>query len=190
MDADQWDERYAASELVWSAEPNGLVVALTQDLVPGSAIDVAAGEGRNALWLAERGWSVTAVDFSSVAVDRGRELLGGRSVDWQVADATSYVPDREFDLVLICYLQLPRSVMRPLLRGAASWVAPDGHLVVVGHAVRNLTDGVGGPPHADNLQDEELYAEAAHGLVVDRLEEVERPTAMGIAIDVVLRALR
>lgn len=190
MDASEWDQRYDTSELVWSAEPNSFVVSLTRDLAPGTAIDVAAGEGRNALWLAERGWSVTAVDFSSVAVDRGRELPGGRAVDWQVADVTTYTPDQQFDLVLICYLHLSRAVMRPMLLRAASWVAPGGHLVVVGHAIRNLTEGVGGPPSADNLHDEELYADAARGLVVERLEEVERATPTGTAIDVVLRALR
>ncbi|MGA7690333.1 MAG: class I SAM-dependent methyltransferase [Jiangellales bacterium] len=188
MDAEQWDERYAASDLVWSAEPNHFVVTLVDDLTPGTAIDVAAGEGRNALWLAEQGWAVTAVDFSSVAVERGRVRPGGDGVDWQVADITTYAPDDRFDLVLLCYLHLPRQLMRRVLNHAASWVAPDGHLVVIGHAVRNLNEGVGGPDDVDRLQDEELYAEAAANLVVERLEEVERDTPNGTAIDVVLRA--
>lgn len=188
MDAEQWDERYAASDLVWSAEPNHFVVTLVADLTPGTAIDVAAGEGRNALWLAEQGWVVTAVDFSSVAVERGRVRPGGHAVDWQVADITTYAPDDQFDLVLLCYLHLPRQLMRRVLNHAASWVAPGGHLVVIGHAVRNLHEGVGGPDDVDRLQDEELYAEAAANLVVERLEEVERDTPNGTAIDVVLRA--
>jgi SAM-dependent methyltransferase len=190
MDAEHWDERYAASERVWSAEPNTFVVALTTDLPPGTALDVAAGEGRNALWLAERGWQVTAVDFSAVAVERGRASPGGKKVDWQVADVTSYAPDRTYDLVLVCYLHLPRPRMRQVLAHAASWVAPGGHLVVVAHAVRNLAEGVGGPQDADLLHDEELLAEASHGLVVERLEEVDRVTPSGTAIDVVLRAHR
>ena len=190
MNAEHWDERYAASDRVWSAEPNTFVVALTKDLDPGSAIDVAAGEGRNALWLAEHGWQVTAVDFSSVAADRGRASPGGDKVDWQVADVTSYVPDRTFDLVLVCYLHLPRQQMRQVLAHAASWVGPGGHLVVVAHAVRNLAEGVGGPPEVDLLHDEELLAQAAAGLVVERLEEVDRVTPAGTAIDVVLRARR
>ena len=190
MDAEQWDERYAASDLVWSAEPNAFVVALVDDLRPGTAIDLAAGEGRNALWLADNGWQVTAVDFSAVAVERGRARPGGDRVDWQVADVTSYVPSEQYDLVLVCYLHLPRATMRRVLGHAASWVAPQGRLVVVGHAVRNLSEGVGGPDDADRLQDEELYAEAAGNLVVERLEEVERDTPNGTAIDVVLRARR
>jgi 2-polyprenyl-3-methyl-5-hydroxy-6-metoxy-1,4-benzoquinol methylase len=63
MDAQAWDERYTASELLWSATPNQFVAAELSDLAPGRAVDLAAGEGRNALWLAERGWHVTAVDF-------------------------------------------------------------------------------------------------------------------------------
>ncbi len=190
MDAEQWDDRYSESDMVWSAEPNAFVVTLTSDLTPGAALDVAAGEGRNALWLAEQGWQVTAVDFSSVAVERGRARPGGDRIDWQVADVTSYAPQECFDLVLLCYLHLPRQAMRRVLDHAASWVAPGGHLVVIGHAVRNLADGVGGPSEADRLQDEELYAEAAQSLVVERLEEVDRDTPNGRAIDVVLRARR
>ena len=190
MNAEEWDERYAASDLVWSAEPNQFVVSLTEDLPPGSAVDLGAGEGRNALWLAEKGWQVTAVDFSSAAVDRGRAREGGDRVDWQVADVTAYDPADRFDLVLVCYLHLPRQVMRRVLDHAASWVAPGGHLVVVGHAVRNLTDGVGGPQERDRLQDEDMLAEAAQALVVERLEEAERETPSGTAIDVVLRARR
>lgn len=188
MDAEQWDERYAASDLVWSAEPNTFVVSLTDDLPVGTAIDLGAGEGRNALWLAEQGWQVTAVDFSSVAVERGRARPGGERVDWQVADVTTYEPAERFDLVLVCYLHLSRRTMRRVLDHAASWVAPGGHLVVVAHAARNLAEGVGGPQDADRLPDEELLASAAHALVVERLEEVERDTPEGTAIDIVLRA--
>jgi SAM-dependent methyltransferase len=190
MDAEQWDARYAAADRVWSVEPNHSVVSLTADLPPGTAIDLAAGEGRNALWLAEQGWAVTAVDFSSVAVERGRTAPGGDRVDWQVADVTTYEPDQQVDLVVVCYLHLPRRVMRRVLEHAASWVAPGGHLVVVGHAVRNLAAGVGGPQEADRLQDEELLAAASAGLVVERLEEVDRVTGEGTAIDVILRAHR
>ncbi len=190
MDAEQWDERYAASDLVWSAEPNTFVVSLTEDLPVGTAIDLGAGEGRNALWLAEQGWQVTAVDFSSVAVERGRARPGGQQVDWQVADVTTYEPGDSFDLVLVCYVHLSRVTMRQVLSHAASWVAPGGHLVVVAHAARNLAEGVGGPQDADRLPDEELLADAAAALVVERLEEVERDTPEGTAIDIVLRARR
>ena len=72
MNSEQWDQRYAGEELVWSAGPNIFVAGICAELAPGRVLDLAAGEGRNALWLAERGWQVTAVDFSQVAVDRMR----------------------------------------------------------------------------------------------------------------------
>ena len=92
MDAAAWDERYAATELVWSAGPNQFVEQELADLPPGRALDLACGEGRNARWLAERGWQVTAMDFSPVAIEKGRRLAeqlpttSGR-IDWQVGDA-------------------------------------------------------------------------------------------------------
>ena len=82
-------------ELVWTAEPNRFVVAELQDLAPGRALDVGAGEGRNAVWLASRGWQVTAVDFSAVGLDKGRRLAQDRgvAVDWVLADVRDYQPE-------------------------------------------------------------------------------------------------
>ena len=76
VDAAGWDERYAATDLVWSAGPNQFVEAACADLPPGRAVDLAAGEGRNAIWLARRGWQVTAVDFSQVGLDKGAHRRG------------------------------------------------------------------------------------------------------------------
>src|SRR3954469_24173257 len=106
MDAAGWDERYAASELVWSAEPNVFVAEACADLAPGRALDLAAGEGRNAIWLARRGWQVTAVDFSQAGLDKGRTLAGDVSVTWVCADATTWRGDESFDLCVVAYLQL------------------------------------------------------------------------------------
>ncbi|HEX6287461.1 MAG TPA: methyltransferase domain-containing protein, partial [Acidimicrobiia bacterium] len=74
MDAEAWDERYRASELLWSAGPNIWVERRLADAEPGRGLDLASGEGRNAIWLAKRGWEMTAVDFSAVAIERGRSL--------------------------------------------------------------------------------------------------------------------
>ena len=90
MDAARWDERYAATDLLWSAEPNRFVAENLADLPPGRALDLAAGEGRNAIWLARRGWDVTAADFSQVALDRGRRIAGETTVRWVCADATRW----------------------------------------------------------------------------------------------------
>ncbi|MEP7192028.1 MAG: class I SAM-dependent methyltransferase [Actinomycetota bacterium] len=147
-----WNTRYAESELVWSAAPNIWVEQLTQDLPPGRALDIAAGEGRNALWLAARGWHATVVDFSAVALQRARSLaeknLGsdaGALVTLE-ADVAMWVPQAlSYDLVLVVYLHLPKQQRGAIMRRAAEAVAPGGTLLVVGHDLENLTSGHGGP---------------------------------------------
>jgi SAM-dependent methyltransferase len=145
MDAESWDERYAAAELVWSREPNRFVAAECADLPPGTAVDLAAGEGRNAIWLASRGWTAYAVDFSQVALDKGRELAGDLDVTWVCADATSWQPPEPVDLVVVAYLQLPAAERRAAVRGAATMLRPGGTLLLVAHDSTNLTEGTGGP---------------------------------------------
>lgn len=158
MDAQDWDARYAETDLVWSAGPNVFVARELADLPPGRAIDVAAGEGRNAIWLAERGWQVTAVDFSRVAVEKGRALqerrADGRSlhIDWVAADVLSYEPPRAgYDLALLAYLQLVADERRTALRRAFGWLRDGGHLFVVAHDSTNLTEGTGGPQYPEVL---------------------------------------
>ena len=152
MDARAWDERYAAAELLWSAGPNQFVEAELADLRPGRAVDLAAGEGRNAIWLAERGWEVTAVDFSLVGLDKGRQALArhpnGRDlhVDWVHADVLDYdAGPVGFDLALVAYLQLVPEERREATRRAFGLLVPGGTLLVVGHDSTNFTEGTGGP---------------------------------------------
>ncbi len=194
-----WDERYAASHQVWSANPNAEVEAIVggwkpdragQDRRGGRALDLGAGEGRHAVWLASLGWRVTAVDFSAVGLGKGEAEASrrGQRVDWVVADVRSWQPPEGqlFDLVLVAYLHLPEDV----LSRASRWLAPGGALVIVGHALRNLTEGVGGPSDASLLHTVEDLRAASAGLEVERCEEVVRPTEGGDAIDAVLVARR
>lgn len=186
----RWDERYAAAERVWSEGPNREVERIVAGWPPGRALDLGAGEGRHAVWLAGLGWQVAAVDFSGVGIARGREAAAARglAVDWAVADATVWQPPGHpaYELVLVAYLHLPEDV----LARAAGWLAPGGALVVVGHALRNLVDGVGGPQDPAILHTTEQLRAAAAGLEVERCEEVVRATDAGDAIDAVLVARR
>ncbi len=183
MDARAWDERYSASGLVWSTTPNQFVEQELADLAPGTALDLATGEGRNALWLADRGWRVTAVDFSLVALDKGRALAErherGRDlhVEWVHADALTYdagpVP---FDLALLAYLQLPADERRTVVRRAFDALAPGGTFLLVAHDSTNLTEGTGGPQEPDVLftAEEVLGDLDGERFEVVRAERVER----------------
>ncbi len=189
MKRDDWNRRYAEQELVWSAGPNRFLVAEVSDLSPGRALDLACGEGRNAIWLAERGWQVTAVDYSDVAVEKGRARSA--EVEFEVTDLLDYEPpEQAFDLVIVFYLQLPADELRIVLRRAAAAVAPGGTFLLVGHDLRNLTDGTGGPKDAEVLYRAEEIPAALDGLEIERAEPVERPVDDAVAIDALVRARR
>jgi len=178
MDAAAWNERYAATAQVWSTGPNQFVAAELSGLVPGSAVDLACGEGRNAIWLAHQGWTVTAVDFSSVAVERGRRLAADLPVDWWVGDALA-VPLPTVDLVLLAYLQLAEEERRTAVRRGFEALSPGGTLLVVAHDSTNLTDGAGGPQDPAVLYTaEDVLADLdGHRFEVVRAERVPRLVA-------------
>jgi 2-polyprenyl-3-methyl-5-hydroxy-6-metoxy-1,4-benzoquinol methylase len=181
MKRQDWNARYSAEDLVWGTEPNRFVAEQLRDLPPrGRALDIACGEGRNAIWLAKLGWKVTAVDFSDVAIERSRRLATEQrvEVDWINNDVTHCdLAAAAFQLVLIAYLQVPPDEFHTVLERAARWLAPGGTLFMVGHARRNLSEGVGGPRQPDVLwEPEELRQELlAAGLTVRRCEHVRRP---------------
>ncbi len=183
MDANEWDRRYDQAELVWSATPNLWVEQVTRDLTPGRVLDLAAGEGRNTLWLAERGWQATAVDFSQVALDRATglavERLGAAAGRFETdcADLLDYRPRRHaYDLVLVVYLQIAAAQRARVLRAAADAVAPGGRLLVVAHDSDNLERGYGGPPDPAVLYSAaDVTADLdGTGLQVQRAEQVVR----------------
>ncbi len=199
MDSEAWDRRYAGSELVWTAEPNRFLVTETEQLPAGRSLDLACGEGRNSVWLAQRGWQATGVDFSAVALEKAAALAQARGVsaNWEVADLLTYSPPAgAFDLVILFYLQLPEQPRRRVMRAAAQAVAPGGTLLVVAHHSDNLSEGHGGPQNAEVLYTEQdLRADLeGSGLELQRAERVQRPVATEdgerVALDTLLRARR
>ncbi len=183
MDAQAWDERYAAADLVWSATPNQLVAGELAGLRPGRALDLACGEGRNALWLAERGWQVTAVDFSQVALDKGRALASRHAgsdalqVDWVLGDALTFdIGLAPYDLVLLAYLQLTADQRQTAVRRAFCALRPGGTFFLVAHDATNLTEGTGGPTDPSVLYTaEEVLADLdGERFEVQRAERVAR----------------
>lgn len=199
MDSDEWDRRYAGRELVWTSQANRFLVQEAGGLAPGRALDLGCGEGRNALWLAGRGWQVTGVDFSKVGVEKARQLEHARGVhaDWIVADLLDYRPSPEaFELVIVFYLQVPETQRTPILKTAASAVAPGGTFLLVGHDSTNIAEGHGGPQDPAVLYTAEDVSRDLHGtgLRIERAVRVERPVltseAERIAFDALVRASR
>ncbi len=189
----EWDRRYAGSDLVWTDEANRFVAAELAGLAPGRALDLGCGEGRNAVWLAARGWRVTGVDFSAVALDKARSLAAARGVDvdWVCADVLTHAVDPAgYDLVLLAYLQLPADGRRRVLRTAAGALAPGGTLLVVAHDLANLDGGVGGPRDPDVLYTPEWVTGELAGLPIGAARRVDRPVEGGTAIDTLVRAVR
>jgi SAM-dependent methyltransferase len=194
---EEWDRRYAESGLLWSAQPNRFLVAEVSGLAPGRALDLACGEGRNAIWLAGLGWDVTGVDFSEVAIAKAREQASAATVDvdWLVADLLDYEPaPRSFELVISFYLQVRASDRARIFPAAANAVAEGGTFLLVGHDSSNLTDGYGGPQDPSVLYTSEDVVADLPGLTVERAEVVERPVetpdGRRVALDVLVRAQR
>lgn len=193
MRREDWDRKYASAELLWGKRPNRVLVAEASELPPGRALDLACGEGRNAVWLAEHGWDVLGVDFSEVAIAkaRTRAIATGVDVEFRCADLLDLVPESgAYDLVIVFFLQLPASERTVVLGRAATALAPGGTLLALGHDVTNLTDGVGGPSDPSVLYTpDELVADLV-GLDVERAERLLRDveSADRPAIDAFVRA--
>lgn len=193
MQREDWDRRYAEVESLWSARPNRVLVAEVGELAPGRALDLACGEGRNAIWLAERGWDVTGVDFSQVAIAKAKASAerAGVDVDFVCADLLDYEPaSGAHDLVVLLFLQLPADERRRVLRRAAYALAPGGTLLLVGHDLANLTEGTGGPSDLNVLYTPEDVVSELPGLEVEKAERILRDVdgADRPAIDALVRA--
>jgi SAM-dependent methyltransferase len=198
MDATGWDERYAGREYIRDIAPNRFVEAHLADLPPGTAIDLAAGEGRNAVWLATRGWHVTAVDFSRVGLQKAHRLASEHSVVDRVrttlVDVLTYVPFELVDLVVVAYLQLPPEQRHTVLARAATWLRPGGTILIVAHDRSNVEHGHGGPSDPDHCYEVDATVAALGGLAISSAGIVERPvesdTGSSVAFDTLVIATR
>ena len=200
MDASAWNQRYSGTDLIWSATPNQFVASELGSLAPGRAVDLAAGEGRNALWLASLGWQVTAVDFAATGLEKGRAVEDtldlAHAVTWECADVLTWSPPEPgFDLALLAYLQLPAAERRESVRRAVGALRPGGTFLLVAHDTSNLTEGTGGPQDASVLMTAEDVLDdlAGTGAEVLRAERVARevpgPDGILTAYDVLVRAV-
>jgi SAM-dependent methyltransferase len=155
---EHWDDRYRAHTALWSGKPNAHLVTEAGELSPDSALDAGAGEGADAIWLADRGWQVTAVDWSEVALERaaghaaaaGPEVAG--RIDWVRADLTEWEPKPgRYDLVSAQYLHLPPDQRAAVFGRLAAAVAPGGTLLIVGHHPSDLQTRVPRPQQPERF---------------------------------------
>ncbi len=198
MDAQFWDDRYGSHDQLFSGAPNGVLVTEVSDLPPGRALDVGCGEGADACWLAERGWRVTAIDVSRVALERAASRPEGatRDVSWTRADLTATAPSvAAFDLVSVHYFPLPHQPDHTALRGLLDAVAPGGTLLVAGHDLADLPpDDEHGVDPGQYYQPHEIaeLLDDSWTVLVDetRPRTSPAPEGTGHTHDTVLRARR
>jgi SAM-dependent methyltransferase len=196
MTSETWDDRYAERPLVWGLAPNRFVERELGSLPVGRALDLASGEGRNAIWLAGLGWRVVALDFSHVATERARARAAeaGVEIDARCGDVLdAELPEGGFDLVLVAYLQLPPAERAMVLRRVADVLRPGGTFLLVAHDLRNLAEGHGGPSSADVLwTPDEVVTGLGDAFAIERAEVVERDVegADRPALDTLVRARR
>jgi SAM-dependent methyltransferase len=193
-----WEDRYrAAAESgasLWGAAPNGWIADRVEGLTPGLAVDVGAGEGRNAFWLAARGWRVIATDFSEQAVAgmRERAAASDAAVDAVVADATTWRAPEPAGLAVLCYLQLEPEPLAAAIASAAAALGPGGLLLGIWHDREDLARGLAGTmdPSIRTTPEETRAAAEAAGLAIELSGRRDRETAAGLACDCLLVARR
>ena len=196
-DRQLWNERYQERGALWGAAPNQFVIDRLAGLKPCRVLDMGSGQGRNAIWLAEQGHQVTAVDLSDVATEQALQIAATLGVDLEfiAADLAEWEPLPEsFDLVLLAYLQAPEEHRRTLHAKAVRALAPGGQVVVIAHHRDNLDQGVGGPPMLEVLFDEaSLAMDFADLEIIENtrvLRHVEKDGVEGDAVDIVCIARR
>ena len=189
---DFWEGRYRAAAAdgtsLWGDGPNGWIAEQVPALAPtpGRAVDIGAGEGRNARWLADRGWRVTATDFAPAAA----EALRSAGLDAVVADAATWVAPEPVDLAVLCYLQLPPESLAAAIARAAESLAPGGLLLGIWHDREDIERGLGGTmsPAIRTTPGETGAAAAAAGLRLELSARRDRETAAGRVCDCLLIA--
>ncbi|MEH6819288.1 MAG: FAD-dependent oxidoreductase [Dietzia psychralcaliphila] len=169
--AEYWEGAYSDNGHRWSGAVNATTASVVANLPVGAALDLGCGEGGDALWLAEQGWDVTAVDLSPTAVSRGADAAAARGVadriDWVAHDLSTWSTERRFDLVAASFFHSPVDLPRTeVLRGAAEWIRPGGHLLLVSHVFESEADV---PPwaHRPDPEDQQVHD--------DNPEHGERP---------------
>jgi len=195
----RWDERYSTPDYLFGTEPNAFLVSQADLLVPGqSALAVADGEGRNGVWLASKGLTVTAFDASAVGLHKAKRLAAenGVNVDYRLASIEDWTwTENRFDVVVAIFIQFaPPELREKIFAGIKQCLKPGGLLLLQGYTPKQLEYGTGGPPTGENLYTRRLLEDAFAGFEIMRLEEYDSEiregsghSGMSALIDLVAR---
>lgn len=182
MQGISWDERYCREDYLYGKEPNDFLRAVAGQIPLGRVLLLAEGEGRNAVYLAERGYGVTAVDSSAIGLEKAQRLAQerGGKITTIVADLREFVLEADaWEGIVSCFCHLPQEVRRPLHQAVTRGLKPGGALVLEGFSKEQLTYGTGGPPTLELLMElDELLSEFT-GLEFRHARKCERAVREG-----------
>ena len=179
---DFWNEKFANTEYVYGTEPNDFLVSAVTKLKRGATLSLAEGEGRNAVWLAQQGFTVSAIEQSEKGVGKTLRLALQRGVIVMAERGeleTFHIQPNSWDLVVSIFAHTPQELRRKLHRQVVAGLKPGGVFVLEAYTPAQIANNTGGPKDASLMPTAELLRSELAGLVFDRIEEVEREVVEG-----------
>lgn len=179
---DFWNEKFATTDYAFGTEPNDFLVSAVTNLKRGATLSLAEGEGRNAVWLAQQGFTVSAIEQSEKGVGKTLRLALQRGVIVMAERGeleTFHIQPNSWDLVVSIYAHTPQELRRKLHRQVVAGLKPGGVFVLEAYTPAQIANNTGGPKDASLMPTAELLRSELAGLVFDRIEEVERDVVEG-----------
>lgn len=179
---DFWNEKFANTEYAYGTEPNEFLAASVAKLKPGAALSLAEGEGRNAVWLAQQGFTVSSIEQSEKGVAKTLRLALQRGVIVMAERGeleTFHIQPNSWDLIVSIYAHTPQELRRKLHRQVVAGLKPGGVFILEAYTPAQIPNNTGGPKDASLMPTAELLRSELNGLVFDHIEEVERDVVEG-----------
>ena len=179
---DFWNEKFSTTDYAYGTEPNDFLVSAVTNLKRGATLSLAEGEGRNAVWLAQQGFTVSAIEQSEKGVGKTLRLALQRGVIVMAERGeleTFHIQPNSWDLVVSIYAHTPQELRRKLHRQVVAGLKPGGVFVLEAYTPAQIANNTGGPKDASLMPTAELLRLELAGLVFDRIEEVERDVVEG-----------
>ncbi len=178
-----WDERYSSDEYVYGTKPNEYLASVANQLPTGKVLCLAEGEGRNAVYLAEQGYDVTAVDASRVGLEKAQRLAKERGVKIKtvVADLADFeIEENSWDGIVSIFCHVPPIIRKPLHRKVVAGLKSGGVLILEAYRPKQLDYGTGGPPVAELTMTLDGLKEELEGLEIKQGAELDRDVTEGL----------